>query len=411
MAIKEKKDDELANEITEYIISIEPIIDNECKKLEAGEAFEKGLDTVIEYDETTIIDEIKIWETITDFLLKEKRISKLHQYIDVFDEVSNSCIWISVYYEKDYSKKKELVSNFINRFLSLKHYESIIFIHGITGLPLGLELGNLEITKSPIDDEKYGSHFKMLKTKSTFKPHTGIDYNNGTFCKIKFDNYLDITTRKKLYSELELPFSILSIYTDYDLDVLNSIGVTCKKDGPICDYFPTGLMIRTEVFDNGNLEYLKIISCILSKSKYNQLEDKILKSLRLYGLSRLSYRIEIRFLILVSACESLLLTGEDRDYSTLKISEKTACLIEDDGRAKYDLYLKMKSIYSKRSKIVHQGDIKIEPEELRFVETIYLKLINKLLIENQKYEEMEKELKDRSLAFNYFFDKIKFNID
>lgn len=413
MVAKIENDDELATEITDYLITLEPKIEKDHKKLEADGVFEKSLDTVIEieFDETTILEDIQIWETITGFLLRDKRIKNMHQYIDIFDEVSDIDIWTSVFREKDYSKKKELVINFINHFKTLKHFESIIFIHDIKNLPVGFKLGNFEIITSPFSDENISLYFKILQKRSTYKPYFGINYDNGTFCKIKYDNFLYVTTRNKVYSELELPFSILSMYNDYDLDVLHSIGITYTEDGYICDYFPTGSMYRTAQFNGANVQYLKIISNILSKKNYNQLEEKILKSLRLYGLSRLSHRVEIRFLIIVSACENLLLIGDDRDYSTLKISEKTACLLENDGDARYKLYLKMKNIYRNRSKLVHQGYIKINDDELKFIESIYQRLINKLLIENQNYEQIEKEFGDKSAAYNYFFDKLKFNIN
>ncbi len=69
-------------------------------------------------------------------------------------------------------------------------------------------------------------------------------------------------------------------------------------------------------------DYLDLLSSISIKSKPNKISKKILQALRVYGLSRLSYKPEIRFLLLISSFEALLLTKNDRDYLGKKLSEK-----------------------------------------------------------------------------------------
>jgi len=50
-------------------------------------------------------------------------------------------------------------------------------------------------------------------------------------------------------------------------------------------------------------DYLDLLSSISIKSKPNKISKKILQALRVYGLSRLSYKPEIRFLLLISSFE------------------------------------------------------------------------------------------------------------
>lgn len=413
-----KTDDNLIREILSYLQIMKPTIENDSLLLNKElEALQKGEIDHIGQDISNLrwSHDLEIEESLTKILLKDNQIKELHTFGEIFFEVGESCVWFSIISEDDETKKTELVNKFINHFKKLKHYESIIFIYGIHDLPIGVKFKNFEIIKQPFDNERIRSCFDLLKQISTYKPSGGIDYNKGIFCKVNYQCYLNVNTRDIVYSELELPFSIISYYTEYDLDIINSIGITISLDGdipldgPVCDYFPTESVSKMGKHDKNNDKYLEILSNILQKTKYNLLEEKILKSLRLFGLSRLSHRNEIRFLIVVSACECLLLSGEDRDYSTLKISEKTASLLRSGGKERYELYRKMKSVYSKRSQLVHQGDASIGLDELKFIEMIYHSLINKLLEENQRYELVEKELKDKSLAFNYFFDKYKFN--
>ena len=142
-------------------------------------------------------------------------------------------------------------------------------------------------------------------------------------------------------------------------------------------------------------KYLDILSNITQKSYSTKLEKKILQSLQIYGLSRVTKQIEIRFLLMISAFESLLLTKNDRDYLGKKLSEKTAFLIEEKHNERLYLYKLMKDYYGKRSSLVHGGKNKIDKSDERTVNEIFEILIFKLLELSKKYDKMEQKYSNR----------------
>jgi len=131
---------------------------------------------------------------------------------------------------------------------------------------------------------------------------------------------------------------------------------------------------------NSHLEnHLVQLSSMLSKSKKSSVENKIILSSKLFNLALQSEIDETRFITLISAIESLLLTEGDRDYLGLKLAEKTAFLIWDDKDRRTALYKKMKALYSTRSKIVHGKVIFVAEHDVRTLKDIYIALLKKLL--------------------------------
>lgn len=158
-------------------------------------------------------------------------------------------------------------------------------------------------------------------------------------------------------------------------------------------------------------KYLLKLSDITQKNKPTPLEQKMLRSLPIYWLSQSSQTYEIQFLLMISATESLLLTENDRDYLGMKIAEKTAFLLSNEGSKRLEIYKIMKKYYSKRSKIVHTGQKDVSRDDVLNMQNIYLNLMLKLLDLSNTYLKMEQKSNDNEPeGIENLMLKQKFNV-
>jgi len=115
--------------------------------------------------------------------------------------------------------------------------------------------------------------------------------------------------------------------------------------------------------------------------------------------------------MVISACESLLLSDNDRDYLGLKFAEKTAYLLSEGGKKRKDLFEKMKKFYSLRSKLIHAGESKITDYDSRYLQEVYLQLIIKLVELSKKFEKMEKKSHDKDkFGIEDYVESLKFDV-
>lgn len=232
---------------------------------------------------------------------------------------------------------------------------------------------------------------KYLEEKKNFI------FKNCSWAKVSFKSHRTIGANESLYDKLALSYSILSIIMNWNLDVKRTIGAIYHPNGTIQflspqDHFVGYSHYRGDIFG----KYLDIFSIITQKKNPTRLEKKILQAIHIFGLSRLTRKTEIRFLLLISAFESLLLTSNDRDYLGKKLSEKTAFLLEDNLDKRLKLYLLMKKYYGKRSSLVHGGKSKIDEEYERTANLIFESLIFKLLELTKQYDKMEQKNPNKS---------------
>jgi len=190
-----------------------------------------------------------------------------------------------------------------------------------------------------------------------------------------------VNSRDVFYKMLELPFGILSLIMDFDCDVRDCAGIIRSPDISKVMFLEPQNEIRgwSRYRAEDRAEYLEILSDISLDNKPNRLRQKVLQAIQVFGLSRLSRKPEIRFLLLISSFESLLLTKNDRDYLGKKLSEKTAFLLESEYQKRIDLYKLMKKFYGQRSALVHSGKSKISDMDVRNLENIFRAVVFRIL--------------------------------
>jgi hypothetical protein len=331
---------------------------------------------------------------------KKYSASELHQ------EVSSFVSKLTVMRPKDEAEAEKRIKDFIEALEKEKNYEAFIILPSVIGIPIGTKIGNLEIVEQEIEDK----HF--LEFLNHHKEHKRIHIDGRTQAKVSFSAYTSVEVVKVLHKVLELPFAILSLILDSDLDVRDCIGSIKSSDIPIVYYLePQRESHRWSKYIGKYFdEHLERLSKISIDKNPTSLQKKILQALQVYGLSRLSQKAEIRVLFLVSSFESLLLTENDRDYLGKKLAEKTAFLLEEEYEKRLKLYKEMKRLYGKRSGLVHSGKTQISDTEVRTLENIFQALAFKLLELSMTYSKMEQRERDNQQeGVEDLINKLKFS--
>ena len=147
---------------------------------------------------------------------------------------------------------------------------------------------------------------------------------------------------------------------------------------------------------------------IMTKPKPTTIQSKIKKSLRIFGIQKSLTSEKVRFVLLVTCLESLLLTQSDRDYILWKLAEKTAFLI-GKNRKKVNDYVKL--AYNKRSDFIHgkknRKKYEITKADVYSMEGIVVSIIHKLMeFIDQGYTEIKKVEGVKSV--DGYIEEIKF---
>ena len=365
-----------------------------------AETISKNLNIPVFVIDQEIID--KLFEEVKQLPEIEKKYSQEELYREVSDFLSK----LTVFRPKSEAEIKERFAEFLTSLETEKNYEATIILPSVIGLPIGTKIGHLEIVEQNIDDEKLDEYLQFLKKEKN------VHIDGRSQGKVLFTAYTSTNVTDVLYKHLELPFAILSLILDFDLDVRDCTGIIKSPDISTAYFLEPHNEIRgwSRYHPDFLAEHLDKLSRISLDKKPNRLKQKILQAIQVYGLSRLSYKAEIRFLFLVSSFESLLLTENDRDYLGKKISEKTAFLLEDEYEKRLELYKLMKGFYGKRSSLVHRGKIEISDSEVRTIENLFRALVFKILELSNEYTKMEQKShnKDKEGIEDYI-NKLRFS--
>jgi len=346
-----------------------------------------------------------ICESLLEYCKENREISDKFTERELRDEVSYFISKITLF---DKPKNEDELEKKFNIFMEglkkEKEYEAYLLLRDLLDFPVGLKIGALEIVDEVKDKKEVLSHIEYLKKKD-------LVYTEGrSWGLVKFNSFRTQGVSEKLYDILELPFGILSLVMDFDLDVKDACGAIYSKEGRIYLLSPnTQPRGWTKYLEKAHKKYFDLISDVCNKNKKSKLEQKIVQSIRIYWLSRISEKIEIRFLLTMSSLESLLLTKYDRDYIGLKLSEKAAFLLERDLDKRIALYKIMKKYYEKRSDLIHSGQSNINEIDERTLNSIYQSLVFNLLELGRKYSKMEQKSHEKDEAgIEDYINEMKF---
>jgi len=155
-------------------------------------------------------------------------------------------------------------------------------------------------------------------------------------------------------------------------------------------------------------ERYAILTDIFTKRNPNQIEKKIKNTVRIFGIQSAITNNQVRFVLLVSCIESLLMTRSDRDYLGWKVAEKSAFVL---GQNNMKVYKYVKGAYDKRSKFIHgdtKKDVIVTREEIWDAENLVINLVWTLIFKFLKegYSHIKKPEKGKSI--DEYIEETKF---
>jgi hypothetical protein len=174
-----------------------------------------------------------------------------------------------------------------------------------------------------------------------------------TFLHIVIEANGEFKAENKAYESLHGPISILSFLykTHFPINEYYFMEEGSEVAGGGVEEYSEWYPV--EIYIEGIDKEISEFNDIITKSKPNNIELKIKNALRIFELQTSISNNEIRFILLVTCLESLLLAGSDKDYLTWRLAEKTAFLIGKNGKDRKNINDYIKSTYGKRSSFIH----------------------------------------------------------
>ncbi len=156
----------------------------------------------------------------------------------------------------------------------------------------------------------------------------------------------------------------------------------------------------------------RIISDIFNKKNPCDIEKRVKRAIRIYGTQETVTNSQVRYILLMTCLESLLMSDSDKDYILWRLAEKTAFVLGGDM---HKINTDIKLAYKKRSNYVH-GTAKVKPitdDDISNAKQIVGDVIWKLIIDfvNERgYTRITRNGKDKqsSKSIDEYIEQTKF---
>ena len=152
---------------------------------------------------------------------------------------------------------------------------------------------------------------------------------------------------------------------------------------------------------------IPILTDIFVKSNPNEIERKIRNAVRIFGIQTSVKNQQVRFVLLVTCLESLLMTESDRDYILWKLAEKVAFILDGNKRELNDY---IKKAYDKRSAFIHGSkseDGLVMENDIFSIEGVVSNLVWKMIdFVKNGYTHVQKQNNVKSI--NEYIEETKF---
>jgi hypothetical protein len=152
---------------------------------------------------------------------------------------------------------------------------------------------------------------------------------------------------------------------------------------------------------------IPILTDIFVKSNPNEIERKIRNAVRIFGIQTSVKNQQVRFVLLATCLESLLMTESDRDYILWKLAEKVAFIL-DGNKGELNDYIK--KAYDKRSAFIHGSkseDGLVTENDIFSIEGVVSNLVWKMIdFVKNGYTHVQKQNNVKSI--NEYIEETKF---
>lgn len=254
---------------------------------------------------------------------------------------------------------EEFVAQLKSDLLTTKSFDYYVPIYCLYGFPDGLQLGYstvVDFQNLPTEISKYFTVFwEHCFTIDTQYHHTKEEYVNlkkrSTFIHFAIEANGSYKANEKATSLAEDALHIIRFLYRINFSIVDMRYKTreVKQEGGMEGM--TGLpFIGGANYGKFFEENIPILTGIFVKSNPNEIERKIRNTVRIFGIQTSVKNQQVRFVLLVTCLESLLMTESDRDYLLWKLAEKVAFILDGNKRKLSDY---IKKAYDKRSAFIH----------------------------------------------------------
>ena len=327
---------------------------------------------------------------IKAILLTMLTIRKNFDEDDLFDEASELFHEVIIYRNKGESIL-DATTDYLSYLVRDKTYSGYISFEGCKAVPIGKRLGCITI----VEFNKTSSNFQeQVQFYEKEQRHYGATTSSCGYFEIK--SYQMAGIQKVVRQELSLPCYFLATILGYPVDPSNAI-FTIETDL----YKKKYMGVMPERTPRGASGYIKEYAAdfdgferVSTKPIKTSLDERILRSISIFGLARMATDTRVSFVLMISAMEGLLLTKNDNDYLGTKLAEKIAFLLYSTKEDRLKHFKRIKTAYSKRSGFVHGSESKIERMDSNYVDFIYREVLSKMFELSSRYSRMEIRQKD-----------------
>jgi len=336
--------------------------------------------------------------------LRNETISLIQGFLGVKDELAwedilDVLITPALYLNKPFDdiKDEEFVEFVKKRLLSEKGYHMYFPLYGVCDFPDGYKLGHATLyiyysIPEPVQkyfDSEWKFQFEKSRQQVTLEKYLE-EKHVTSFLHVSVKAH---GSRKAGQKATEL--------ADESVHILRSI---YDRDFLVSDYAYitegekyTGGLSRGKIgwiaYSNRLDAIISKLTNILTKRDPSDIENRLINAIRLFGVGTEATRPEVRYTLLTTGLEGLLMVQNDRDYLGLKLSEKVTFLLEKEPEKRAKLFKVIKDAYARRSDFVHQNpDYEpITDEDVRELRNIFIKVFNKLLeLRDDGYTQIQK---------------------
>jgi len=315
---------------------------------------------------------------------------------------------------------ERFIERFKSTLLTTKTYDFYVPIYCLYGFPKNMKLANSTIMDFQ-DLPKVIQDYFILKWQHRFSIDTEYHHRKDEYINLKktstFIHFVvECNGKNKAIEEAsniaeDALHIIRFVYqTNFNLIDIKYIIRENGNSGGVEDL--AGLpFIGGASYHEMLGKSIKILTKIFLKENPNDIEKRIKNAVRIYGTQTSITNKQVRFLLLMSCLESLLMSQPDRDYILWRLAEKTAFFL---GRNKRQINEYIKKAYRKRSAFIHGSSKKTKPitkEDISKAEQIVGDVIWKLIVEflGRSYTQIQwNKNKKNILSIDEYIEQEKF---
>ncbi|NWG36125.1 HEPN domain-containing protein [Nitrososphaera sp.] len=251
-----------------------------------------------------------------------------------------------------------------------------------------------------------------LQGSGMSKEHFIVLHKESLFlsCNLKANGQGGATTKARMQCEQALDLLRIVHGTSFKI---NDFCFVVDKSSEVFHRLPIMELLEEKasvLYSSGSDSFICTLNDIMIAQSPTELEQKIKNAVHLFAVATSVSYPEVKFVILCSAMEAMLLSSGDKDYLGWKLAERAAFLLEP--KAKRESTAKeVADLYNMRSRFVHQ-DAKDEPitsADYSSIENVMLNVLLRLIEMRKRGYTRVSKCKNAQLSIADYVDMVKYS--